>query len=407
MPKLVIKIADSGTIYRDPVKGDNPSLTGHMWWELHDSNGQVTSYGFSPKDGYEGMPIAPGSVKYNDSSRYDFSTAKGDYKSEFEITDAQLETLKRFGDKPNLKEFGFDMRYNGLSNSCINFTYKALDIIGFVPKGYDGDVWPTLNIDNIKALPSSNKSDTKIFISSNGGLFLLDDKKQMTIKLFSDANAIDNAKTNSLAINSAKLGSQKTLIKDVNNKKVAEFEVRKGDQTYIFNDSLLLKAEAKFLTKNGKEISQDNAIIKFSDDQLNKLTLIRTDLTTTLKDNTTSTLSSILNTIDSAQATLSHFMDSFLKESTSLFTTPEGIAGMISDISAGIQRGDSAEEIAAIIATKTALRTLASELQNKIIFSEADQAVIESGNLSDLFFLTKTSAKSSSIRVFQQLRLII
>jgi hypothetical protein len=307
-PKLVIKIVDSGTIYHDPDKGDRYSLSGHMWWELHDSDGKVTPYGFAPDPKHQGFPIAPGYVYPDDNIKYDFNPAKGDYQREFEISDSQVKTLKEFGSNSFEGKFKFSSTYNVASNSCINFTYKALDMIGFAPKGYDGDVWPTFNIDNIKALPSSNKSDTKIFISNDGGLFFLDDKKQMTIKLFSDANAIDKTKTNSLAINSAKLGSQKTLIKDVNNKKVAEFEVRKGDQTGIFNNSLLLKAEAKFLTKNGEEVSQDNAIIKFSDDQLNQLTLIRTDLSATLKDNTSSTLSTILNTLDSSIEITANFL---------------------------------------------------------------------------------------------------
>jgi hypothetical protein len=71
--KLVIKIVDSGTIYHDLIKGDHPSLTGHMWWELHNEDGEIIgSYGFSPADGYEGKPFAPGSAKYSDNIRYDF-----------------------------------------------------------------------------------------------------------------------------------------------------------------------------------------------------------------------------------------------------------------------------------------------------------------------------------------------
>ena len=173
MPKLTIKIIDLGTSYTNPETGRvSPSLTGHIWWELTDDNGNVTSYGFSPKDGYEGMPLAPGSVKYNDNLTYDFNPAKGDYQREFYITKNQLEQLKEFGNNPFDKEkFNFSSKYNGISNSCIDFTYKALEIIGFVPKGYDGDIWPTLNIDNIRALPSSNKNDTKIFIGKEGGLF--------------------------------------------------------------------------------------------------------------------------------------------------------------------------------------------------------------------------------------------
>ena len=138
MPQLVVKIVDRGTNHTNPKTGESkPSKTGHMWFELIDDNGNVISHGFAPKPGYEGKPFAPGFKYDNDNISYNFDENNGDYQRSFEINNDQFKILKDFGAKPS--KFGFDMDYNGLKNSCIDFTYKALDIIDFVPDGYDGD----------------------------------------------------------------------------------------------------------------------------------------------------------------------------------------------------------------------------------------------------------------------------
>jgi murein DD-endopeptidase MepM/ murein hydrolase activator NlpD/Ca2+-binding RTX toxin-like protein len=162
------------------------------------------------------------------------------------------------------------------------------------------------------------------------------------------------------------------------------FNLHNGDATIQLASFNGVARDFSFVDSNGNPTSEYSPLFKIEDDNGNIFTLIGNNIYIPLKDGTIAAANVVLETLDSAQTHLSNFMDSYLKESTALFTTPEGVAGMISDISAGIQRGDSAEEIAKIIAVKTAVRTLANQVSNQIIFSQADQAAIESGNLSDL-----------------------
>ncbi|MCA3033073.1 MAG: hypothetical protein ING21_08410 [Burkholderiales bacterium] len=56
--------------------------------------------------------------------------------------------MKNFGEDP-FGSGGFSQRYNGLTNSCIDFTWKALEKGGLNPSGFQGDIWPTDNIDDV------------------------------------------------------------------------------------------------------------------------------------------------------------------------------------------------------------------------------------------------------------------
>jgi len=49
-------------------------------------------------------------------------------------------------------------------------TFKALDIVDLVPDDYNEDLWPTWNVDNIKAIPSQNLYNNQLFISDEGVL---------------------------------------------------------------------------------------------------------------------------------------------------------------------------------------------------------------------------------------------
>ena len=178
--------------------------------------------------------------------------------------------------------------------------------------------------------------------------------------------------------------SSKSLIKTEGSDLIgSNIKIEGSDGTInaeLLNNSLLSEAE-KFLAKNTK---LDSPILTETDSKGNPLYLVKSDDDLTLSDGSKTNLNTLVNTITSAQTHLSHFMDSFFKESTAIFTTPEGVAGMISDVSAGIQRGDSAEQIAGVIATKAAIRTLANEVQNELLFSEADEQLIESGDFTNL-----------------------
>ena len=57
MSQVTVKIAPAGT----PFKDGGASFAGHMWYELTDNNGVVTSYGFAPTT--HGSPLGPGTAR--------------------------------------------------------------------------------------------------------------------------------------------------------------------------------------------------------------------------------------------------------------------------------------------------------------------------------------------------------
>jgi len=81
MPQLIIKIVDRGTEINDPITNDiSLSQTGHMWFELVDDSGNISSHGFAPDLENQGKPFAPGFVYDDDNIKYNFDQSKGDYQ---------------------------------------------------------------------------------------------------------------------------------------------------------------------------------------------------------------------------------------------------------------------------------------------------------------------------------------
>lgn len=51
MPKVTIRIVTSENRYKDPNTGSvSASLSGHVWYELDDGNGNVEGDGFAPSN---------------------------------------------------------------------------------------------------------------------------------------------------------------------------------------------------------------------------------------------------------------------------------------------------------------------------------------------------------------------
>ncbi|KAF1716840.1 hypothetical protein CSC74_08165 [Pseudoxanthomonas yeongjuensis] len=126
------------------------SDAGHVYYSVDDGQ-MVDSYGFAPAK--HGESSGPGKVYEHDVTDY-----KDPYYSRtLEITKAQYDKLREFGGKPD--EHGFDMEYRGAVNSCIDYTWGALNHAGLhrhtllgKDKDYDGALKPLDNVRDIKSI---------------------------------------------------------------------------------------------------------------------------------------------------------------------------------------------------------------------------------------------------------------
>ena len=165
MYTITVKIAASGTAYTDP-KDPHNSLTGHMWYSLAEDGVSTGSFGFAPviteMDG-------PGKVYRTDDQFY----AGTYYTGTIIIDKEQYVFLENFVTE-NLNEapYFFDSNYNGLTNSCVDYVWKAINVIGLNPSNFQGDTWPTMNADNVDGSLYSylfgNTSDWNSFYANHG-----------------------------------------------------------------------------------------------------------------------------------------------------------------------------------------------------------------------------------------------
>ena len=140
MATITVNIAGRGT----PLAEGGASATGHMWFTLDPGDGSSTeSRGFAPDATHQGQPFAPGEVHKNDEINY---TQKYDSIT-FQISREQYERVRDFANDPT--KYGFNLTYNGINNSCIDFTWAALKQAGFNPADFNGALWPAWNKDYI------------------------------------------------------------------------------------------------------------------------------------------------------------------------------------------------------------------------------------------------------------------
>ena len=99
--------------------GGSPSRLGHMWYGLNRAGSQPKSFGFGADP--NGGPT--GRLRLNDTNEY----LEKDSRT-IEISDEQYDAMKNFGGNP--EAHGFDMRYDKLTNSCVDYTWKALEKAG-------------------------------------------------------------------------------------------------------------------------------------------------------------------------------------------------------------------------------------------------------------------------------------
>ncbi len=120
---------------------DSPG--GHMWYSVSDGVAKQ-SYGFASR--LDEM-FGPGQVTNEDDSGYQETI----YEVTLKLTEAQYNALMTFSNGPD--SGGFDAStYDLLKNSCVDFVYASLKTIGYNENGFEGDLFPGNNPDNLKAL---------------------------------------------------------------------------------------------------------------------------------------------------------------------------------------------------------------------------------------------------------------
>jgi hypothetical protein len=146
-------IESVGTEYKNEDGSISKSKTGHMWYEIYekDSSGNIVEDSVK-NAGYtkDGIVTDDGEVYLGDPA---FST------SELKLTKEQFEFLKDFGEKDSklAAEHGFGDGhilnggdYNPANNSCIDYTWKAMELAGINRGDFEGAVWPMANKEYLK-----------------------------------------------------------------------------------------------------------------------------------------------------------------------------------------------------------------------------------------------------------------
>lgn len=133
------------------VSAGGTSAAGHVFYSISEGR-EEKSYGFAPA--IHGQSSGPGKV---------YGTDVKDYKDPYyirtmEITKEQYDKLQEFGKNP--AKYKFDMEYGGAVNSCIDFTWGALNhaglhrqtLLNIGEKDFDGELKPLDNIKWIKSI---------------------------------------------------------------------------------------------------------------------------------------------------------------------------------------------------------------------------------------------------------------
>ncbi len=156
-----VYVAAPGTTINDPDNDElqSKSLPGHMYYMISDDREQ-NGYGFAPAG--HGSPLGAGLVSDKDFLSYQDPY----YARTIEITRDQYEKLKEYGNAGiKGQDTYFDLYYNGATNSCIDFTWGALNHAGLhqqlgLPNGQstalrdaDGRVMPLSNIAALQSIP--------------------------------------------------------------------------------------------------------------------------------------------------------------------------------------------------------------------------------------------------------------
>lgn len=152
---LTVYLAAPGT----PLKDGGSSMTGHMYVQLEHGTTAI-SYGLQPDS--SGPPISEwdkqlgavrGGVSNHDSEQY----LDPYYSRTIEITKEQYEKVQEFAAAP--AAHGFDMKYNGITHSCTDFAWAAMNHASIhrqtwmgADKDYEGEMKVLFNLPEVQSI---------------------------------------------------------------------------------------------------------------------------------------------------------------------------------------------------------------------------------------------------------------
>ncbi|MCW2486450.1 S8 family serine peptidase [Candidatus Symbiopectobacterium sp. NZEC127] len=110
---------------------------GHMWYVLSDGE-QSKSYGFESK--YDQIRGAGQKTNLDDAAYQ-----KTSYEVTVELTKENYDKLLDFSTEPNTAGFD-DTRYRVLTNSCVDFVFTSLKVIGYNKNNFGGNLFPNNNV---------------------------------------------------------------------------------------------------------------------------------------------------------------------------------------------------------------------------------------------------------------------
>lgn len=144
---VTVFVAAPGT----PLLAGGTSSAGHVYYKVAHGKDEV-SFGFAPIE--HGVITGPGMVYNNDAEQYKDPY----YTRTMEISRQQYDKLMEFGAKPG--EHGFNTEYHGVENSCIDYTWGALNHAGLhrtnllfmQDKSFEGGLKPLSNVEYIRSI---------------------------------------------------------------------------------------------------------------------------------------------------------------------------------------------------------------------------------------------------------------
>lgn len=144
---VTVFVAAPGT----PLLAGGTSNAGHVYYKVAHGQDEV-SFGFAPIE--HGVITGPGMVYNNDAQQYKDPY----YARTMEISKQQYDKLMEFGAKPS--EHGFNTEYHGVENSCIDYTWGALNHAGLhrtnvllmQDKSFEGGLKPLSNVEYIRSI---------------------------------------------------------------------------------------------------------------------------------------------------------------------------------------------------------------------------------------------------------------